>query len=409
MKTRLEKYAELAVKVGVNVQKGQLLVINALVDAKEFVRLLVKEGYKAGASNVIVRWSDAEVNKEWYLHAEESELESVKSWVVDQLKYVVDNGGCVISITSPNPGLLKDVPGNRLQKAQIANSKATKFYSEHMMANRSQWVVVAAPNEDWAKKVYPNLPVTEAMDKLWDDILSASRVTNDNDPITEWREHMEKMAKNNAILNQNKFKRMHFKNSLGTDLTVELVEGHIWAGGGESTTKGVFFAPNIPTEEAFTMPHKFGVNGKVVSTKPLNYQGKLIEDFYLVFKDGKVVDFDAKKEKEALANLLNTDEGSSYLGEVALVEHDSPISNTGILFYNTLFDENASCHLALGASYAMNIVGGTEISKEELEAKGANQSLVHVDFMFGSHDMEIVGEKANGEKVVVFKQGNFAF
>ncbi len=409
MKTRLEKFAGLAVKVGVNVQKGQLLVINAPVDAKEFVRLLVKSAYEAGAGNVMVRWNDAIVNKEWYLHVDETELEDVKSWVIDQLKYVVDKGGCVISVTSPNPGLLKDVPGNRLQKASLAASKATKFYSEHMMANKAQWLVIAAPNGDWAKKVYPDQEESVALEKLWDAILTASRVLETNDPVAEWNNHMDKMARNNAILNGHRFKKLYFKNNLGTDLSIELVKDHIWAGGGETSVNGVPFAPNIPTEEAFTMPYKYGANGKVVSTKPLNYQGKLIEDFYLVFKDGKVVEFDAKKEKEALANLLDTDEGSKYLGEVALVEHDSPISNTGILFYNTLFDENASCHLALGASYAMNVKDGTTLTKEELEKRGANQSLIHVDFMFGSADMEIVGEKANGEKVVIFKNGNFAF
>lgn len=409
MKTRLEKFAQLAVKVGVNVQKGQLLMINAPVDAKEFVRLLVKAAYEAGASDVMVRWSDAIVNKEWYLHVEEAELENVKSWVIDQLKYVVDKGGCVISVSSPNPGVLKDVPGQRLQKASLAASKATKFYSEHMMANKAQWLVISAPNEDWAKKVYPDMEAGAAVEKLWDAILTASRVLETNDPIEEWNNHMAKMARNNAILNGHRFKTLHFKNGLGTDLSIQLAEDHIWAGGGEHSEKGIEFAPNIPTEEAFTIAYKYGVNGKVVSTKPLNYQGKLIEDFYLVFKDGKVVEFDAKKEKEALANLLDTDEGSRYLGEVALVEHDSPISSTGILFYNTLFDENASCHLALGASYSMNLKGGTAMTKEELEKRGANQSLVHVDFMFGSHDMEIVGEKANGEKVTIFKNGNFAF
>jgi aminopeptidase len=215
------------------------------------------------------------------------------------------------------------------------------------------------------------------------------------------------MLAHNKVLNDYNFKSLHFLNSLGTDLVVSLVDNHIWAGGGEESTKGVYFNPNVPTEENFTMPYKYGVNGKVVATKPLNYQGNLIEEFWLEFKDGKVVDFDAKAQKETLSNLINFDEGSSYLGEVALISHDSPISNSNILFFNTLFDENASCHLALGRAYPMNVKGGTTMTKEELLEAGSNLSMAHSDFMFGSACMNIVGTQQDGTKVQIFKNGNF--
>ena len=263
------------------------------------------------------------------------------------------------------------------------------------MANKSQWSIVAAPNPTWAKKVFPNLEDEAAVEALWDAILSASRVTLDNDPVKEWEAHNKQLLEHNNILNKHQFDTLHFKNSLGTDITIKLVENHIWAGGGEVSANGVYFNPNIPTEENFTMPHKYGVNGKVVATTPLNYQGNLIEDFWLEFKDGKVVDYDAKSAKATLENLLKLDEGSSRLGEIALISHDSPISNSGILFYNTLFDENASCHMALGRAYPMNIENGNDLSKEELESKGYNHSLAHSDFMFGS--------SKDGKQVQIFK------
>ena len=278
-----------------------------------------------------------------------------------------------------------------------------------MMGNKSQWCVVAYPTFAWAKKVFPKLSPKKAYNALLNKILEASRVTDTNDPVHDWEEHIMTLARHNKKLNEDNYKTLHFKNSLGTDLVVGLVKDHIWAGGAEKAKNGVIFCPNIPTEETFTMPHKYQVEGKVVATKPLNYQGKLIEDFYLVFKEGKVVEYKAGKEELALKNLLELDEGSSRLGEVALISDNSPISNTNILFFNTLFDENASCHLALGNAYTMNIKNGTSLSEEELAALGYNKSLTHVDFMFGSPDMEIIGHKYDGTKVIIFKNGNFIF
>ena len=275
------------------------------------------------------------------------------------------------------------------------------------MGNHTQWCVIAAPNPVWASKVFPNLKQDEAMDALWNAILKASRVTEDNDPVLEWEKHGKALAKHNKIMNDYQFEALRFKNGLGTDIEVKLVKNHIWCGGLDESTKGVDFNANIPTEENFTMPHKYGINGKVVATKPLDYQGNLIENFWLEFKDGKVVKYGAEKHEATLKNLLESDEGSSRLGEIALISHDSPISNTGILFFNTLFDENASCHMALGRAYPVNVEGGTDMSPEDLEKVGYNNSLVHCDFMFGSKDMAIEGITKDGKKVQIFKNGNY--
>lgn len=405
----LRKYALLAVKIGANIQKGQMLVINSPIECKEFAREITLAAYEAGAKYVMVKWKDEIINKMFYTYATDEVLEEVPDYVVEQLKYIVDNKAAVISISAPTPGLMKDIDGRKIALAGKAMSSKIGFYRKHMMADGAQWLVVSAPTYEWASKVFPTLSKEEAFDRLWDAILKACRVTTTNDPVKDWEEHMQKIARYNDILNEYNFTHLEFKNDLGTNLSVKLVKNHIWGGGGEFAQNGVFFAPNIPTEETFTMPDRNGVNGKVVATMPLNYMGKLIENFSLEFKDGKVINYKASKEEETLKKLLETDEGSSRLGEVALISYDSPISNMKILFYNTLFDENASCHLALGNAYTMNIKNGNELSEDELIKLGYNKSSEHVDFMFGSSDMEIVGVKENGERVQIFSKGNFVF
>ncbi|MDR4969175.1 MAG: aminopeptidase, partial [Acholeplasmataceae bacterium] len=385
----------------------QVVIIRGTTESKELIREITEEAYLAGAKRVFVQWSDDFVSKSSLKHASVEELEKVSQWFIDQHQEAVDVGACFISVTSPIPGLNEDVDPNKAQKAGIAVQKAVSFFREHLMGNKAQWTIVAAPNPIWAKQVFPKLNEEDAVEALWDAILNASRVTEDNDPIQEWENHNAVLLKHNKILNDYNFKHLHFKNSLGTDLIVELVENHVWAGGGEHATNGAYFNPNIPTEETFTMPYKWGTRGKVVATKPLNYQGKLIDGFWLEFKDGQVVDYDAKKEKDALTNILDTDEGSRYIGEIALISHDSPISNTNILFLNTLFDENASCHMALGRAYPMNVKNGVNTPISELEKIGYNNSMVHSDFMFGSEDMEIVGVTQDGKEVKVFEKGNF--
>lgn len=403
----LKKFAKLAVEVGANVQEGQLVWVNSSTESRELARLIVEAAYNRGAKRVSVNWSDDYVGRLGYDGMDVEELETIPQWRIDKMKDFTEQDGCVISITSPIPGVNAGVDPQKMQRAGIAASKVFEFYRSHMMGNHAQWSIVAAPNVVWAEKVFPELKGEEAVEALWDAILKASRVTEDNDPVKEWELHNKELLAHNKILNDFDFETLEFKNSLGTDLKVGLIENHVWAGGGENSTKGRYFNPNIPTEENFTMPAKFKVEGKVVATTPLNYQGKLIEDFYLVFKEGKVVEYDAKKQKDALDNLINFDEGSAYLGEVALISYDSPIQNSGILFYNTLFDENASCHLALGRAYPMNVKNGTDMSKEELEKIGSNLSMTHVDFMFGSKDMDIVGVQKDGTRVQVFKDGNF--
>jgi len=403
----VNKLAKLAVLVGANVQKDQIVVIRGTTETKELIREIAEEAYLAGAKKVMVQWSDDYVSKSALKHQKVEDLEVVSPWLIEQHKEVVEQGACFISVTSPIPGLNSDIDPLKAQKAGIAVQKVLGFFREHLMGNRAQWTIVAAPNAVWAKQVFPKLEEEAAIEALWDAIFEASRVRLDNDPVLEWAKHNEILRKHNELLNTYNFKHLHFKNSLGTDLVVELVKNHVWAGGGEHATNGAYFNPNIPTEETFTMPYKWGTQGKVVATKPLNYQGKLFDEFYLVFKDGKVVEHGAKKEKAALDNLLDTDEGSRYIGEIALISHDSPISNTNILFLNTLFDENASCHMALGRAYPMNVKNGVNTPIEALEKIGYNNSMVHSDFMFGSADMEITGETQDGKKIKVFEKGNF--
>ncbi|MGD9910151.1 MAG: aminopeptidase [Candidatus Izemoplasmatales bacterium] len=408
MKTELlRKYAELTVKIGANVQKNQSVVVRATTETKELVRLIVEEAYLAGAKYVYVQWSDDFVSRLSAIHQTVETLENIPDWVVKQTEYFMEEGAAFISITSPIPGLNKDVDPVKMQKAAIASQKKLGFFQTYLMGSGSQWTIVAYPNKYWAKKVFPDLDESAAVETLWDAILNASRVRSDNDPVEEWNQHNTTLLAHNKILNDLEFESLHFTNRLGTDVVVKLVDEHIWAGGGEVSEKGTYFNPNIPTEETFTMPSKFGTSGKVVATKPLNYQGKLIENFYVEFENGKVVRYGAEKEVEALKSLIEFDEGSAYIGEIALISHNSPISNSNILFYNTLFDENASCHMALGRAYTMNIKNGTKTPIEELIKKGYNNSMTHVDFMFGSSDMSVVGTRKNGEKVVVFEKGNF--
>ncbi len=403
----LRKYARLAVCVGANIQPNQPLLINAPVECAGFVRLCVEEAYKAKAKYVLVEWNDEVVGKLSYEYAAVEVLEEIPQYRIDSRNYMIENNYALLSISARTPGLLAGIDAEKMQRAQMAASRAFKPFMAHTMGNRTQWSVISVPTVGWAKKVFPELTDDEAVKKLWDAILKAVRIDEDNDPVEEWRKHNERIHYYTKTLNDLNFRSLHFKNSLGTDLTVGLVKDHVWAGGSEISTKNTVFNPNMPTEECFTMPDKYQVNGIVYATKPLNHSGKLIEDFNVTFKDGKAIAYSAKKEVEALKNLIDFDEGSCYLGEVALISHQSPISLSNILFYNTLFDENASCHLAFGAAYPMNIKGGTAKTEEELKELGANTSMEHSDFMFGSADMEIIGTTQDGKTVKVFEKGNF--
>ena len=404
-----DKLAELVVKKGANVQKNQPVIINANVNDAAFVRMVVNHAYKAGARSVSVEWRDTEITRLGYEYQSVETLSDIPQWRYDKTKHQHEEGACYISIASDKPGAMAGVDGEKMNAANVAYYTKMADLMSYTMNNEGQWSVIGVPSASWAKVVFPDLSDEEAFEKLGDAIFAVTRVTEDNDPIEEWNRHDAEMIAHADKMNEYRFEKLHFTSELGTDITVELVKDHIWVGGGCTTPQGVYFDPNMPTEEVFCMPLKTGTNGIVYASKPLNYQGKLIKDFWLRFENGKVVAYDAREGKDALANLLAFDEGSSYLGEVALVPYDSPISQSGILFYNTLYDENAACHLALGEPYPENIKDGVKMSKEELAAHGANDSMEHEDFMFGTKEMSIDGIKEDGTVVPVFRNGNWMF
>lgn len=405
----LRNYARLSVVMGANVQKGQILVVNADIDTMDLTRLVVEEAYKVGASKVIVNWSDDLINRMHFEHQTVESLTDIPDWMVEQKVSPLRDGAAILHIISEVPGILGGIDAEKISKAMLARSIRFKEASDRTMADKNQWCIVAVPNVHWAKQVFPELEEEEAVDKLWEKILYAVQVTEDNDPVEVWKKHNHDLQKRQDMLNDYNFKSLHFKNRKGTDLTVELVNNHIWSGGSEFSQDGIEFTPNMPTEEIFCMPYKYGVNGTVVTTKPLDYNGTIIKEFTLTFKEGKVVEYHASNNEEVLKSLIEFDEGSSFIGEVALVPYSSPISLSNLLFYNILFDENASCHLALGRAYPMNVKGGTAMSEEELEQVGSNNSNTHVDFMFGDNEMTVIGTTHDGTEVLVLKNGDFVF
>ncbi|MFD3156590.1 aminopeptidase [Haloimpatiens sp. FM7330] len=403
----LEKYAELTIKIGVNIQNNQTLVINSPIECADFTRLLAKCAYNVGAKNVHVEWYDEQLLLIKYLNAPDETFKEFPKWKADQYEQLAKEGAAFVSIAASNPELLKDVDPKKIADSRKASSIALKIFREYTMNSTVAWSVVSIPTKDWAKKVFSNLEEEAAVEELWKNIFNVVRIDTD-DPIEAWNNHLKNLNEKVEFLNNKKFNKLHFV-SKDTDLTIELPEKHLWAGGGEYNAEKTYFVANMPTEEVFTLPLKHGVNGKVKSTKPLNFGGNLIDNFSLTFKNGKIVDFDAEKGYETLKKLIETDEGSHYLGEVALVPHNSPISNSNIIFYNTLFDENASCHLAIGMAYPTCIEGGSDMNEKELEKAGANNSLTHVDFMIGSPELNVTGETKAGEKIQIFENGNWTF
>ncbi|WP_070120420.1 aminopeptidase [Bacillus marinisedimentorum] len=403
----LEKYAELVVRAGVNIQEGQTLVINAPISAAEFVRKAAKKGYEAGAKHVHIEWNDEETTRIKYDYAPDEAFHEFPMWKARGMEEMAKNGAAFLSITSSNPDLLKGVDPERISNFNKAAGKAMNKYRQYIQSDKISWCVIASPSKEWAAKVFPGIPAEEQQQKLWDAIFKATRADL-QDPVAAWREHNASLNEKVEYLNGKKYKKLHYK-APGTDLSIELPPSHIWVGGGSENEKGDAFIANMPTEEVFTTPLKKGVNGTVSSTKPLNYGGNLIENFSFRFENGQIVEVKAEKGEETLNHLVGTDEGSHYLGEVALVPDDSPISNSGILFYNTLFDENASNHLAIGNAYAFCIEGGKTMSQDELADNGLNESLTHVDFMIGSAEMDIDGELADGTREPIFRNGNWAF
>lgn len=410
MKTFEEKfddYAKLVVDIGVNVQEGEPVIITCPVERADFARALAKHSYIRGASEVVMNWTDDTLTLLKYENAPMEVLENIPDWAYDRSEYYLKKGVNRISVYAEDPNLLKDIDINRIEKASKARSIKFKPLVKYTMNDIVSWCVVSVPTKAWAKAVFPDLNEDEAYEKLWDLILDVTRM-NDEDPIKSWSEHINNLDKKSEYLNEAQFDSLHYKSENGTDITIGLPEGHIWMSAGSTNAKATVFVPNIPTEEVFTLPHRQRVDGIIYSTKPLAYNGTVIDEFWLKFEKGEVVDFDAKKGRDSLEALLNQDENSKRLGEVALVPYDSPISNSNVLFFNTLFDENASCHLAFGEAYPTTLKGGVDMDDEELLKNGVNRSLIHEDFMVGSKDLEITGIKKDGSQIKIFENGNWA-
>lgn len=404
---KLQQYAKLLVTVGLNVQKGQPVFIRSTVEAVEFTRLIVKEAYRLGASDVRVKYADPELTRLSYEHEDVAYFnQEIKPYEVDERMDYVERGACSLALITEDPDLLNGIDTDKLKAAQTQRSKAFKPYMIASQKNEFPWLVASYPSKAWAQRVYPELEAEAAFEKFLEDVLEIVRVDG-NDPIENWKKHTALLKEKADMLNQKAYTALHYK-SKGTDLHIGLPQGHIWEDATSYTPKGQGFVANIPTEEVFTAPDANRVEGYVTNKLPLSYNGTIIDGFKLTFKNGEVVDFHAEKGEAVLKSLLETDAGARRLGEVALVPFDSPISNRKTIFYNTLFDENASCHLALGAAYAFNLKGGTQMSEDELKNHGLNDSLTHVDFMIGSEDLTIFGVTENGEEELLFENGNWA-
>lgn len=404
-KTIMKKYARLITKTGANVQKGQPVKIYASVEQYEFITILVDECYKAGASKVNIEWDYQPITKLNYRYRTLKSLSKVEAWEEEKLKLMTKELPCRIYIISDDPDGLKGINQNKMMKAKIARYPIIKPYSDEM-ENRHQWTIAAVPSYKWAKKVFPELSKSQAYNKLWEEILSCVRVTPENSPEEEWEKHNKSFKEKCDWLNSYKFDRLHYQSANGTDFWVKLIpEGH-WCGGSELTKQGIEFNPNLPTEEIFTSPKVGEAEGKVVATKPLSYEGQIIDNFSITFKDGKAVSWEAEKGYDLLTKIITSDKTSCMLGELALIPKESPINQSGILFYETLFDENASCHIALGAGFNDCIDGHLDMTNEQCRALGINDSMIHVDFMIGTDDMQITGYK-DDKAVPIFENGTW--
>lgn len=405
-KNLLIKYAELAVKIGVNLQKGQTLEISSPVECEDFALILAEVAYKNGAKKVTIdRRSDAQ-NRLDLTYAPVEELEKVPQWFIDKKNALVSENACRIAIDADDPEALKGLDETKIARRSAATSKALKSYSDAVMGNAIRWCVIAYPSKAWAELMFPNAADPEA--ELFEAIKRTVRLDYD-DPVAAWNDHISVLNRHAKTLNDYDFDYMRYVDANGTDLKVGIAKDAVWLPVQENAQDGVPFIANMPTEEVFTAPDKNRIDGVVKNALPLSYNGTIIDGFSLTFKDGKITDFSAEKGYDTLKALIETDEGTLSLGEMALVGKNSPIAKSGLLFYNTLFDENASCHFALGQAYPTTIKGGANMSPEELAAHGANDSVEHVDFMVGSPTLKIVGVTKNGEEVTVFDDGEWAF
>ena len=403
---KLDKLAEVAVKVGLRLEPGQDLVITAPLAALPLVRLVTKHAYKAGAGLVSTFYSDEETTLARYQYAPDASCDKASDWLYEGMAKAYAQGAARLAIAGDNPMMLAGQDPAKVARANKANSIAYKPALEKIANFDINWNIISYPNPAWARQVFPELPEEVAIGRLADAIFAASRV-DVADPIAAWTQHNANLGKRSAWLNGQRFSALHFTGP-GTDLTIGLADDHEWHGGASTAKNGITCNPNIPTEEVFTTPHALKVEGYVSSTKPLSHQGTLIEDIQVKFEGGRIVDAKASRGEEVLNKVLDTDEGARRLGEVALVPHSSPISASGVLFYNTLFDENASCHIALGQCYSKCFLDGASLSQDEIKAKGGNSSLIHIDWMIGSDKVDIDGLKPDGTRVPVMRKGEWA-
>lgn len=405
---QLKKYAELAVRMGVNVQKNQLVIIHSDIENAAFARLIQTAAYDVGASNVVMDWTDEQSTKDFYLHAADDALDHFPDWQAARFKEWDDAGAAYIHIISGNLEAFKEVPAERMSRFQKAYRTKLKAHNAKIRSHEIRWCLLAVPHLTWATKVFPHLNKEEALQSLWQLILRGARADG-KDLIKDWENHDRNFQVRKKYLNDSQFETLHFTNSRGTDLSVGMPKNHLYIGGGVIDKKGIPFFPNIPTEEIFTAPHKNKVNGKLVATKPLIYGGSIIDDFYLIFKGGRITDYYAATGQKALQSLIETDEGSHYLGEIALVSNNSPLFQTETLFYNTLFDENTACHIGIGNASPSNLQNGSNLTERELKEAGLNTSLLLVNVTFGTEDMKVTGIQKNGTKVILMKDGDFQF
>ena len=403
-KERLLEYARLIVRKGLNLDKGQDVVLTAGLEELDFVRMVVKECYLAGAGKVVMNWTDMEISRMAQDFQSEENLSKLAPWESARWQWMTEEFPARLWLDSDDPDGMNGVDQDKYARTLGAKLKVIKTYRDKI-ENKHQWCIAAVPGKAWARKVFPDLSETEAMEKLWDAIITASRA--DGDAIDNWNKHNARVHALSEKLNALELTALKYKSANGTDLTVGLMADGIFAGGSEKDLNGREFNPNIPSEEIFTTPQKGKAEGWAVSTKPLSYQGTLIEDFAIRFENGKAVEVRAAKGLDALEKMIAMDEGAPYLGECALIAEDSPINNCGILFYNTLFDENASCHLALGRGFDICVRDFEKYSCRELHEKGVNESSIHVDFMIGAPDLDITGIKADGNEIAVFRNGNW--
>ena len=404
---KLQEYAKLLIEVGLHVQKGQTLVISSPVECAYFARLCATAAYDVGCREVVMNWHDDYLAREKFLRAEDAVFDQVPQWRQHFFNDYANEGAAYLAIDAEDPEHLKGVDPDRRVRSLRVSGKALKDFYRLQMSSGFPWCIASIPIHSWAGRVFPSLTEEQAMESLRNAIFKAVRITGDGQSVRHWQEHLESLSRRKEKLNALRLKSLHYTNSLGTDLTVELPADHIWEAGDDCTSAGQPFVANMPTEELFTAPLRTGANGTVVASMPLVHDGNIIDGFRMTVENGRITSVSAKQGQAVLEAAISVDEGASYFGEVALVPYDSPISNQKLLFYNTLFDENAACHIAFGEAYPC-IEGGRDMDKEQLKARGLNDSVTHVDFMVGTADLSIVGTTRDGREVPIFVNGNFA-